>query len=83
MDVGKNFRPGYFGRAILFFTNDSGVGMGKNFIELWARGVQGGSLLVAVGTKQAREWGKILLGLYRARKQVKREVIETALSASA
>ena len=28
VDVGKNFRPGYFGGAIPFFTNDSGVGMG-------------------------------------------------------
>ena len=83
MDMGKNFRPGHFGVAIPFFTNDSGVDMGKNFIWYWPRGVQGGSLLVAVGTKQACEWGKILFGLYRARKRVKREVIETALSASA
>ena len=82
MDMGKNFRPGYFGVAIPFFTNDSGVDMGKNFIRYWPRG-QGGSLLVAVGTKQAREWGKILFGLFGARKRVKRGVIETALSASA
>ena len=51
MDVGKNIRPGNFDPWVRFFTNDSGVGMGKNFIDPWPRGVQGGSLLVAVGTK--------------------------------
>ncbi len=51
VDVGKNIRPDHFGAAIPFFTNDSGVGMGKTFIGLGREGVQGGSLLVAVGTK--------------------------------
>ena len=64
MDVGKNIRPGNFAPWVRFFTNDSGVGMGENFIGHRPRGGQGGSLLVAVGTKQAREWGKILLAVF-------------------
>ena len=42
---GKIFDRAILGAAIPFFTNDSGVGMGKNFIGLGARGGTGGVLV--------------------------------------